>query len=97
MLRVENAATPFTAATVSVPASVPPAGLVPIATVIVPVKLGTTAFDASSADTRTVAIVVPACVLVGWVEKARCVAGGAVMVNAALVAPVSPLVAAVSV
>jgi len=53
MLRFENAATPFTAETVSVPDSVPATGLVPMATVIDPVKPGTTAFDASSADTCT--------------------------------------------
>ena len=39
MLSVENVATPFTAATVVVPASVAPLGLDPKATVTLPVKL----------------------------------------------------------
>src|SRR5437868_3404575 len=94
MLKVENAATPFTAATVTVPASAPPAGLVPIATVIVPVKLATTAFEASRAETCTAGeIVEPDWVLLGCVVKARCVAGGggaAVILNVALVALVRP-------
>src|SRR5947207_2005389 len=97
MLRFANVATPLTAATVSVPDRVPLAGLAPIATVIDPVKPGTTLFEASSADTRTVAIVVPAWVLVGWVEKIRWVAGGAVMLKWPLVAPARPEVPAVNV
>src|SRR5437868_3142680 len=97
MLRLANVATPLTAAAESVPVSVPLAGFAPIATVIVPVKPVTTAFEASSADTRTVGIVVPACVLVGWVEKIKWVAGGAVMLNSPLVAPVRPEVLAVNV
>jgi hypothetical protein len=41
MDKLENVATPLTAATVVVPESVPPAGLVPIATVTLPVNEGT--------------------------------------------------------
>src|SRR5438128_2427624 len=105
MLRLENVATPFTAATLVVPASVPPPGFAPIATAMVPVNPDTTAFDASNADTRTVPSDAPVCALPGCELKIRCVAlgggggggGGAVTLNALLVAPVSPLEAAVRV
>src|SRR5437868_3142679 len=97
MLRLANVATPLTAAAESVPVSVPVAGFAPIATVIVPVNPVTTPFAASSADTRTVGIVVPACVLAGWVEKVRGGTGGAEGLNAVLGAPVRPLAVAVSV
>src|SRR5439155_102306 len=94
MLNVENVATPLTAFTLVVPASVPPPGSAPSATVINPVKPVTTFPASSSADTRTAGIVCPACVVCGCVVKATCVAGGggvAVMVKLALVAPVGPL------
>src|SRR6266480_842894 len=100
MLNVENVATPFTAATLLVPDSVPPPGFAPSATVIVPVKPVTTLPDASRAATRTAAIVCPAWVDVGCVVNARFVAGGggggggggaAVVLNAALVVPVNPV------
>src|SRR6266480_1420863 len=103
MLNVENIATPFTAATLLVPDSVPPPGFAPSATVIVPVKPVTTLPEASRAATRTVAIVWPAWVDVGCVVNARFVAGGggggggAVMLNAALVVPVNPVALATSV
>src|SRR6267378_6287796 len=93
MLSVENVATPFTAATLVVPESVPPPGFAPSATVIVPVKPGTALPEASRAVTRTAAIVCPAWVDCGCVVNATFVAGGgggAVMLNAALVAPVKP-------
>src|SRR5438046_2471849 len=100
MLNVENVATPLTAATLFVPASVPPPGFAPSATVIVPVKPVTTLPDASRAVTLTAGIVCPAWVDCGCVVNARFVAGGgggAVMLNEVLVAPVSPLALAVRV
>ncbi len=100
MLRFENVATPFTAGTLSVPPSVPPAWFAPIATVMFPVKLVTVFPEASRALTSTAGVIVaPASVLLGWRLKPRCVAGGgggggAVMSNASLVAPVRPDVVA---
>src|SRR5437773_2619475 len=76
MLNVENVATPLTAFTLVVPASVPPPGFAPSATVINPVKPVTTFPASSSADTRTAGIVCPACVVCGCVVKATWVAGG---------------------
>src|SRR5882762_7242599 len=76
MLSVENVATPFTAATLVVPESVPPPGFAPSATVIVPVKPATGLPRSSRAVTRTAAIVWPAWVDVGCVVNAKFVAGG---------------------
>src|SRR5438874_1108542 len=87
MLNVENVATPLTAFTLVVPASVPPPGSAPSVTVINPVKPVTTFPASSSADTRTAGIVCPACVVCGCVVKATWVAGGggaAVMLKLAL-------------
>ena len=53
MERVEKLATPLTAATVSVPDSVPPPGLVPIATVTLAVELVTVLPNASCTATCT--------------------------------------------
>src|SRR5207247_8873230 len=71
MLSVAKLATPLTAATVVVPASVPPAGLVPpSATVTLPEKLGTVFPAASCAATCTAGVsVVPAVVFAGWTVK----------------------------
>src|SRR5436190_442579 len=85
MLNVENVATPLTAATLFVPASVPPLGFAPIATVIGPVKPVTTMPEASPAVTFTAGIVCPAWVDCGCVVLAMFVAGGgggAVMLHA---------------
>src|SRR5438094_1358567 len=72
MLRFENGATPFTAGTLSVPASVPPAWFAPIATVMVPVKLVTVFPDASRALTATAGVIVaPASAFVGWTITPR--------------------------
>src|SRR5437773_12537781 len=90
MLNVENVATPLTAFTLVVPASVPPPGFAPSATVINPVKPVTTFPASSSADTRTAGIVWPACVVCGCVVNATWVAGGGVVCSDVLVAPVSP-------
>src|SRR5438046_2223942 len=90
MLNVENVATPLTAFTLVVPASVPPPGFAPSPTVIDPVNPVTTFPASSSADTRSAGIVCPACVVCGCVVKATWVAGGGVILNAVLVAPVKP-------
>jgi len=51
MLKSEKVATPLEAATVPVPARLPPAGLVPTEIVTFPVKLGTVIPEASCAAT----------------------------------------------
>src|SRR5437773_11539659 len=76
MLSVENVATPLTAFTLVVPASVPPPGFAPSPTVINPVKPVTTFPASSSAETCIAGIVCPACVVCGCVVKATWVAGG---------------------
>src|SRR5688572_1302239 len=98
MLRVEKLATPAAAATVVVPARVPPFGFVPIATVTAPVNPVAVFPWASRAVTWTAGVIVaPAVVAVGWTVTTSWVAVPGVMLNAALVAAVSPLAAAVSV
>jgi hypothetical protein len=98
MLRPANVATPFTAATVAVPESVPPPGLVPRATVMFAAKVGSVFPSASCAATCTAGVIeAPATVLVGCTAKARCVAAPAAIVNGVLVAPLTPVAAAVSV
>src|SRR6185436_9554101 len=98
MLRPGNDATPAVAATALVPASVPPPGFVPIATVMVPVKPVAVLPWLSRAVTWTAgAIATPAVALGGcWVNTSTYAVPGA-MVNAALVAPVGPVALAVSV
>src|SRR5437762_3533772 len=98
MERLENVATPLTAETVLVPDSVPPPGLVPMATVMLAVEPVTVLLNASCTVTCTDgAMAPPATALVGWTVKANSAAAGAVMVNADEVAPVSPAEAAVRV
>src|SRR6267143_3215526 len=98
MLSVAKFATPATAATVAVPASVPPPGLVPIATVTFPVNPLAVFPCPSRAVTCTVGVIVaPAVVVVGCTVKTSCVAVPAVMLNAPLVAPVSPAAVTASV
>src|SRR3954468_10429668 len=98
MDRLENVATPLTAATVVVPDSVPPPGLVPIDTVMLAVELGTVFPNASCTVTCTAgAIATPAVAFVGWRVKASLLAAAGLMVNAAEVAPVSAPDAAVRV
>jgi hypothetical protein len=65
MLRSENVATPFTADTVFEPESVPALGFDPIATTTLPVKLVAVLPEASSAVTRTGAIIDDTFVLLG--------------------------------
>jgi hypothetical protein len=90
--------TPFTAATVFVPESVPPPGFWPIAIVIDPLKLVAVLPYASRAVTWTAGeIEVLVCVVLGCTVKSNALALAAETLNDALVAPVSPLAAAVSV
>src|SRR5437870_12125441 len=80
MLRFETVATPFTAATLVVPARVPPPGLVPIAMVTVPVKPATVLPASSCAATCTGGeIGLPAVVVLGWTTNASRVAAGEVV------------------
>src|SRR4029453_17708355 len=89
MERVENVAMPATADTVVVPDSVPPPGLVPIATVTLAVELVTVLPNVSCTVTCTAgAIATPATALDGWTVKASLLAAAGVMLNAAEVAPV---------
>ena len=98
MLRVENAATPFTAPTVVVPESVPPPGLAPSATRIFPVKVGSVFPCASCAVSCTAGVIAaPATALLGCTANARCVAPPAETLNVELVAVVSPVAPAVRV
>ena len=97
-LRSPKLATPFTAVTVVVPLSVLPPGLLPNATVTLPVKPGTAFPAGSSAVTCTAGLMIaPATVLVGCAVNASCVAAPGVMSNGALVTGANPLPLAVSV
>src|SRR5262245_15095142 len=98
MERLEDVATPLTADTVVVPDSVPPPGLVPIATVMLAVELVTVLLNASctvpcTAGRRASDVVA----LVGWTVKASLVAAAGLMLNTDEVAPVSAPDAAVRV
>src|SRR6267143_4407378 len=100
MLNEPNVATPPTAASAVGPASVAP--LIPvtgeIATVTVPVKLGTGLPAASTAVTCTAGVMVPpAAVLVGFTVNDSLAAGPNVMSKGVLVAGASPVALAVSV
>src|SRR6185436_6655235 len=98
MDRLENVATPLAAATVSVPDSAPPPGLVPMATVMLAVELVTVLSKASRTVTWTAgAIATPATAFAGWTVNASLVAAAGLMLNADEVAPVNPADAAVSV
>src|SRR5436853_7755463 len=90
-LKSTNAATPFTAATVVVPLSVLPPGLVPSATVTLPVKLGTGFPAGSSAVTCTAGLIAaPATVFDGCTVKASWVAVPGMMSNGVLVTGAKP-------
>src|SRR3954470_2691868 len=98
MERLENVATPATAATVVVPDSVPPPGLVPMATVTLADELVTVLLKASCTVTCTAGeIATPAVALLGWTVKASLDAAAGVMLNAEDVAPVKAPDAAVKV
>src|SRR2546430_13281000 len=82
MLNPENVATPATAATTFVPASVPVLGLVPIATVMFPVNPVAVLPCPPCAVTCTAGVIAaPAAVLLGSTENTSCVAVPAVMLN----------------
>src|SRR6058998_2503948 len=89
MLKLENVATPLTAATLIVPDSVALPGFAPSATVTVPVKSVATLPWASRAA--------PAAPFGGCTVNASCVAAAADTVKGLLVALVGPEAAAVSV
>src|SRR5512132_2853119 len=90
MDRLENVATPLVAATVVVPDSVPPPGLVPIATVMLAAEPVTVFPNASCTVTCTAgAIATPAVALLGCTVKASLDAAAGLMLNAEEVAPVS--------
>src|SRR5437773_11014370 len=97
MLNVENVATPLTAVTLVVPASVPPPGFAPSPTVISPLYPVTMLPASSSAATRTAGIVCPAWVVCGCVERTTGVEGGGGdggLLRLALGGPASPRAAA---
>src|SRR5690348_13008054 len=96
--RPGNVATPLTAATVAVPDSVPPPGLLPSATVTFPVKLVTVLPRLSCVVTCTDGVIAaPATTLDGCTVKTSLLAAAALMLNAALVGALSPVDPAVSV
>src|SRR6185295_9299127 len=98
MDRLENVATPDDAATVVVPDSAPPPGLVPIATVMLAPELVTVLPNASCTVTCTAGeIATPAVAFVGWTPNASLLAAAGLMLNPAEVAPDSGAEAAVSV
>src|SRR5512141_679812 len=98
MERLENVATPPTADTVAVPDSVPPPGLVPMATVMLAVEVVTVFPNVSCTVTCTAGLIAtPAVVFVGWAVKASLEAAAGVMANAELDAPLSAPDAAPSV
>src|SRR5512140_1600346 len=98
MDRLENVATPATADTVVVPDSVPPPGLVPIATVMLAVELVTVLPNASCTATCTAgAMDTPAVALLGWTVNASLEAAAGLMLNADEVAPANPAEVAVRV
>src|SRR5207249_7487029 len=86
-LRSENVATPATAATLVVPASVPLPGFAPSATVTVPVQPVAVFPCASCAATCTAGVIAaPAVALLGCTVNTSCPALPAVMLNPALCA-----------
>src|SRR5213083_3809362 len=98
MLRVENVATPATAATVAVPDRVPSPGLVPSAAVTLPLNPVGVLPCASWTVTCTAGVIVaPAVVLVGCTVNTSWLADPGVMVNGADVAPVRLALLAASV
>src|SRR5512146_335463 len=99
MDRLENVATPADADTMVVPVSVPPPGLVPIATVMLAAEPVTVLLNASCTVTCTAGErLVPAIALSGGCTvKASLDAAAGLMLNAEEVAPVREPDAAVSV
>src|SRR5438445_138255 len=91
-----NVATPPDAAWVAVPDKAPPDGLVPMASVTLPVNPVAVLLLASSAVTCTAGVIAaPADVVLGSTENTSCVAVPAVMLNAVLVALPAPVAVSV--
>src|SRR5262245_8962516 len=91
MERLENGGTPATADAVIVPESVPPPGLVPMATVMPAVELVTVFPNTSCTVTCTAGLIAaPAVAFAGCTVKASLEAAAGLMVNDDEVAPVSP-------
>src|SRR5947209_6005903 len=91
-----NVATPPDAAWVAVPDKAPPDGLVPMASVTLPVNPVAVLLLASRAVTCTAGVIVaPADVVLGSTENTSCVAVPAVMLNAVLVALPAPVAVSV--
>src|SRR5437773_2196284 len=98
MLRLPKLTTPPTAAAVAVPDNVPPPGLVPIATLTFPVNGDAVLPCASWAVTCTAGVIAaPEVALHGWTVNTSTAGAPGVMLNVALVLPVSPLALAASV
>src|SRR5439155_1112606 len=98
MLRPANVATPFVAATVVVPDSVPPPGFAPSVTTTFAVKPGSVLPSASCAVTCTAGVMAaPAAVLLGCAVNTSCVAAPATTLKAVLTFVAIPFVAAASV
>src|SRR5690242_4697005 len=96
MERLEKLATPADADAVVVPDSVPPPGLVPMATVMLAVELVTVFPNASCTVTCTAGLMaLPAVALVGCTLKASRLADDGLMLNTDEFAPVSAPDAAV--
>src|SRR5438309_3083715 len=94
----ENVGPPPTAASVPPPDSAPPAALVPMASVTLPVNPVAVLPFASRAVTSTAgAMLAPATVLVGCTVNTRVAAVPAVTLNAALVPVAGPVALAVRV
>src|SRR5438876_5957467 len=92
MLSPEKVATPLTAAWVSVPASVPLLGFVPIATVMFPVNpVAVLPFPSWAVIWTAGVIAAPATVVVGCTLKTSGVAVAGEVLNAALVALAAPV------
>src|SRR5216117_1829830 len=94
--RPVNVATPPDAAWVAVPDKAPPDGLVPIASVTLPVNPVTVLLLASSAVSCTAGVIAaPADVVLGCTENTSCVAVPAVILNAVLVVLPAPVAVSV--
>ena len=91
MLKVENVATPPTAATGPLPVSVPPPGFVPIARVTFPVNVVAVCPSASCAVTFTAGVIAaPAVVLLGGTVNTSWVGVTVVTLKNALFTPEKP-------
>src|SRR5205807_2341616 len=91
MLRLENVATPPTAATGPPPVRVPPPGLVPIARVTLPVNVVAVCPAASWAVTLTAGVIAtPAVALLGGTVNTSSVGVTVVMLNSGLFRAVRP-------